>query len=84
MLGTEYWDTQSGGANNHQTLMVPNRQERNYTFSPTTEGWLRLARPLRADSASPDDWEQALPRSTSEGWLCLARCLRADSASPDV
>ena len=43
----------------------------------TPEGRLRLARPLRAGSASPDDWGLAPPRSTSGGWLRLARCLRA-------
>ena len=28
LSGTKYWGTQRGGANNHQTLMLPNRQER--------------------------------------------------------
>ena len=54
LSGTESWGTQRGGANNYQTVMLPNRQERNYTSCPTTEGWLRLARPLRAGSASPN------------------------------
>ena len=33
LSGTEYWGTQRG-ANNHQTLMLPNRQEHNYTSCP--------------------------------------------------
>ena len=52
LSGTKYWGTQRGGANNHQTLMLPNRQEHNYTSCtndrrlapphPTPEGWLCL------------------------------------------
>ena len=93
LSGTENWGTQRGGANSHKTLMLPNRQEHNYTSCPTTEGWLRLARPLRAgsatpdprglDSTSPDVWGRTPPRPMSEGWLCLARPPRAGSASPD-
>ena len=78
LSGTEYWGTQRG-ANNHQTLMLPNRQERNYTSCPTTEGWLHLARPPRAglrlsrrlgaDSASPDVRGLALPRPAPRAGL---------------
>ena len=79
--GTKYWGTQRGGANNHQTLMLLNRQERDYTSCPndrgitpsclTSKGWLCLTRRLRADSASPDIRGKALPRSTSKGRLRL-------------
>ena len=63
--------------------MLPNRQEHDYASCPTTKGWLRLARPLRAGSASLDPRGLAPPRPTSRGRLCLARCPRASSASPD-
>ena len=68
LSGTKYWGTQRGGANNHQTLMLSNRQERSYTSCLTTEGWLHFARPLRASSASPDVWGQTPSRPTPEGW----------------
>jgi len=48
------------------------------------EGKLRLARRLRADSASLDVRGLAPPHPTSEGRLRLARRPRSGSASPDV
>ena len=69
------------------------RQERYYTSCqnngrsvpprPTPEGWLRLARQLRAGSTSPDVRGQLLPRPMAKDRLRLARRPRADSASPD-
>ena len=34
LSGTDYWGTQRGGTNNHQTLMLPNRQKHSYASCP--------------------------------------------------
>ena len=64
LSGTKYRGTQRERANNRQNVdaseqtrtrlhLLPN--DRGLTLShPTPEGWLRLAQPLRASSASPD------------------------------
>ena len=54
LSGTEYWGTQRGGANNHQTLMLLNKQERDYNSCLTSGGKLHLARRLRAGFALLD------------------------------